>query len=86
MTPVTQCTSQEMAQRLRDSGLLRDPESFLQETGGCEQSIDDLKRRWLADGRLTEYQLNWLIAPNSDPIVLSDYIIQDRIGQGGMGS
>jgi serine/threonine protein kinase len=46
-----------------------------------QQLLDELA----ADNRLTPFQVDHLLADNPEPLVLGNYTLLDKLGQGGMG-
>ena len=46
----------------------------------------DAASQLVAQGRLTQYQADHLLSGNSDGLVLDEYVVLDKIGQGGMGT
>ncbi|WP_217551027.1 hypothetical protein, partial [Pantoea sp. GbtcB22] len=49
-------------------------------------SADELARRLLQQGKLTPYQAEVLCSPQGGPLVLGNYVLLERVGQGGMGA
>src|SRR5262245_32029679 len=68
---------------LRQSGLLddRQVQELASVTSAPQTLADELvRRKWL-----TEYQLERITAGQSEELVLGQYVLLDRIGEGGMG-
>ncbi|MCA9059104.1 MAG: protein kinase, partial [Planctomycetaceae bacterium] len=86
--PPASCSRSDLLARLQSSQLLSAEEmeqvtrEFESSEGSTEQLCAALKTNW----RVTDYQLQWLLNPSPDPLVLGEYLILDRVGQGGMGS
>ena len=83
-------TLDEFVQRLTDSGLMSPEEvaAALRQSSTNNQSDDvrSLVKQLTHRNRLTDYQSRALLAEEeSAPLVLGDYVILERIGQGGMG-
>ena len=71
--------------RLEASGLLNDSivAAWPRLTG--LQSAEDAADELVRDSLLTEFQSEVLLGDDSIPLVIGDYVVQDMIGQGGMG-
>jgi len=78
----------EFGTRLQQSGILSaDEAERLRATLSGEATLDvsQLSQRLVADGAITVYQAEALSAAEPLPVRYGDYVITERIGQGGMG-
>ena len=80
---------EEFQRRLADSGVMTDEEirRFIAETVDAEPSDDcrDLARVLIQQHRLTAWQVQQILAGRGKNLVLGNYVILDKLGQGGMG-
>jgi len=81
-------STREFSQRLEQSGILS-PEALeeLKTTlsGEITLQVDELSRRLVGQGTITGYQADALQAESPEPVRLGEYVITERIGEGGMG-
>src|SRR4051794_13476784 len=82
-------TAEQLLRRLVDSGLVvRDEHSLLRELlppAGPPPSAEDAAHKLIASKFLTLYQASVLCQPEPEPLVYGNYVILDKLGQGGMG-
>jgi serine/threonine protein kinase len=80
---------QQFVQCLSDSGLMPAEEvhSFRQAVGAKRRigDVRSLAREFVRHGKLTEYQASVLQEGKSKGLVLGDYVVLEKIGQGSMG-
>lgn len=76
---------QQFAEKLSSSGLMTFEELRLFEPDGASSSVDVLAGQLVERYKLTEFQAEIILETRSDPLLVGDYFIMDRIGQGGMG-
>jgi serine/threonine protein kinase len=78
----------EFSQRLEQSGILS-PQALeeLKKTvsGEVTLAVGELSRRLVGKGTITGYQADALQAETPGPVRLGEYVISERIGEGGMG-
>ena len=72
---------------LVDSGLVANDEisRLQQQLPADNQSSDSLAQRLVENKKLTEYQASALCRGATHPLVFGEYIVVDKLGQGGMG-
>lgn len=82
-------TLDQLTRKLSDSGLMsaEQLEKFCDTLPADQkpEAADQLGRRLIENNVLTEFQLNALSAGDPDPLVIGDYVILEKIGEGGMG-
>lgn len=82
-------TAEEFQQQLTASGLMTAEEllSFYDSIGQCEALTDaaQLAQLLVDHRRLTAYQAESIAQGQTRGLVLGNYIIQDKLGEGGMG-
>jgi len=71
--------------RLGASGLLTDSIVAVWPRLTRLQSAEDVADELVRDTLLTEFQSEVLLGDDSIPLVIGDYVVQEMIGQGGMG-
>ncbi|MGB0595742.1 MAG: serine/threonine protein kinase [Rubripirellula sp.] len=76
---------QQFAEKLSSSGLMTLKELQAFESEGTLSSVETLASQLVGRYKLTEFQAEVILETRSDPLVVGDYFIMDRIGQGGMG-
>lgn len=80
-------TAEQFVDALAVNGLLSDSdlglvrESWLSET----KSAEELARRLVGEGRLTAFQARRVYAGKAHVLVLGNYVVQEKLGSGGMG-
>ncbi len=79
------CSVETAWQRLVDAQLLVIAESDALKTQLPSTAVE-LTARLVAEGKLTAFQARRLCAATPRPLVLGGYLLQDRIGSGGMGT
>ena len=81
-------STREFSQRLEESGILS-PQALeeLKKTVSGEVTLaaGELSRRLVDKGTITGYQADALQAETPEPVRMGDYVITERIGEGGMG-
>jgi serine/threonine protein kinase len=79
----------QFIRKVSDSGLVSSEELVMFCASHSQeqrvQTPEDLQRQLLENGLLTDYQVEALEANDARPLVIGDYIILEKIGQGGMG-
>ena len=85
--PVANATSKEFAQRLTASGLMTAEEAkdALSALSQGPKDAVSLARELVARKTLTPYQAQMLYRGQTKGLVLGDYVILEKLGQGGMG-
>lgn len=63
---------------------LQDVEKRIADSGGGDD-LDTLTRTLVTQYRLSEYQVEVICQQRKEPLFVGDYVILDKIGQGGMG-
>lgn len=81
------CSLTEFVSRLRESRLLseHEMESLTNSVTG-ESSSASLGSKLVEARKLTSFQATVLLEGDNDPLTLGEYVIQDRVGRGGMGT
>ena len=82
-------TLDQFTRRLSDSGLMsaEQLEQFCDTLPADQKpnAADQLGRRLIENNVLTEFQVNALSTGGPDPLVIGDYVILEKLGEGGMG-
>jgi serine/threonine protein kinase len=82
-------TLDHFTRKLSDSGLMsvEQLESFYDTLPPDQkpEAADQLSRKLVENKVLTEFQLNALSSGDPNPLVIGDYVILEKIGEGGMG-
>ncbi|MEJ7591255.1 MAG: bifunctional serine/threonine-protein kinase/formylglycine-generating enzyme family protein [Planctomycetaceae bacterium] len=85
--PALPCSWAVFLQRLRESRLLSEEEIA---AGMISVSSDSSSTAFgehlVAAKKLTSFQVNALLRSSDDPLILGEYIVQDMVGRGGMGT
>ena len=68
-----------------DSGLLTADEIQSAQAGNPAHDAGELAAALVAAGKLTKFQSQVLLGERQDPLVLGNYVVLDKIGEGGMG-
>ncbi len=80
---------EQLFDRICDSGLLTSAEihALLRETPAADrpQDAEQLARLLVKHEKLTAYQAKQAYAGKGDSLVLGNYVVLDKLGQGGMG-
>lgn len=80
---------EQFVKKLSSSGLmtLEELQEFeaTQLSSSSGSGVDDLARQLVRRYKLTEFQADVIQETRLDPLVVGDYFIMDKIGQGGMG-
>ena len=84
--PALLCTVNEFLQRLRESHLLPDDEIQAAASSSTSTSSTALGDQFIAARKLTPFQVNTLLYNANDPLTLGEYVVQDLVGRGGMGT
>lgn len=85
--PALPCSKDEFFQRLRGNRLLTEDEIAAAATrAGAATSSTAIGEQLVADKKLTPFQVRALLHGDNDPLTLGEYIVQDFIGRGGMGT
>lgn len=81
------CTLAEFVSRLRGTGILTEQET-LSVTSALPKdvSVRDLQRRFVKAGLLTNWQCETIESGGDDPLILGEYVLEEQIGKGGMGT
>lgn len=82
-------TRQQFTKRLSDSGLMS-PTQLLEFENRLpdekrSEDVDELARELVLHYMLTEYQVDVICTEREDPLNVGNYLILEKIGQGGMG-
>ncbi len=86
-SPPQTCTVEEFLTRLRDSRLLSDSEmNSLAGSVAGEQSSSAIGAKLLDARKLTSFQVTALLEGSGEPLVLGEYVVQELVGRGGMGT
>ncbi|MBC7965918.1 MAG: serine/threonine protein kinase, partial [Fuerstia sp.] len=81
------CSWTVFLQRLRESRLLSDDEFAAGvSSASADSSSTAFGERLVAAKKLTLFQVNALLRGSDDPLTLGEYIVQDIVGRGGMGT
>ena len=81
------CSWTVFLQRLRDSRLLSEDDFAAGvSSASAESSSTAFGERLVAAKKLTSFQVNALLRGSDDPLTLGEYIVQDIVGRGGMGT
>ena len=84
--PALLCTVNEFLKRLRESRILSDDEIQAAASFSISTSSTALGDCFIAARKLTSFQVNTLLHNANDPLTLGDYVVQDFVGRGGMGT
>jgi serine/threonine protein kinase len=84
--PAPLCSVDEFLKRLRDSRLLPDDEITAAASSVASASSTILGDHFIAARKLTPFQVNTLLHNANDPLTLGEYVVQDFVGRGGMGT
>jgi len=84
--PALLCSVDEFLQRLRQSRLLPDDEIQAAASSSTLTSSTALGEYFIAARKLTPFQVNTLLHNANDPLTLGEYVVQDFVGRGGMGT
>jgi len=88
-THVMPISTDEFVRRLADSGVMSDEEvaSFVENLPAEKKPLDggQLARELVRQKRLTAYQAQEVYSGRGKSLVLGNYLILDKLGQGGMG-
>ncbi len=78
---------QQFIQNLSDSGVLSDDDlaALHQTLADGPKSVEELASELIQQNKLTQYQINQIISGKGSGLVLGNYLILDKIGEGGMG-
>jgi len=83
----TSASVESFTQRVIQSGALKPDEmTEILESAPHAQTAEELAERLTDSGRLTNYQSQLLLEPAGRPLLISDYLILEPIGSGGMGT
>lgn len=81
---------EQFTRKLTDSGLMsaEQLDAFCNRLPETErpQAADELSKQLVEHDVLTEYQADALASEDDRPLVVGDYVIQERVGAGGMGT
>lgn len=81
------CTLDEFLLRLRGSRLLTESDvDSLKSSIATDDSARSLGMKLVDDRKLTSFQVTTLLEETGDPLILGEYVIQDLVGRGGMGT
>jgi len=81
------CSVDEFLSRLRKSRLLSEEEiAATANSAAFERSSCELGEQFVAGKKLTPFQAKTLLDGSDEPLTLGDYIVQDFVGRGGMGT
>ncbi len=84
--PALLCTVNEFLHRLRQSRLLPDEEIKAAALSSASTSSTALGEQFIAARKLTQFQVHTLLHDANDPLTLGEYVVQDFVGRGGMGT
>mgnify|MGYP002631148418 FL=1 len=85
--PALPCSTDEFLQRLRGNRLLTEDEIAAAATrAGAETSSTAMGEQLVAEKKLTLFQVQTLLRGDNNPLTLGEYIVQDFVGRGGMGT
>ncbi len=84
--PALLCSVDEFLQRLRQSHLLPDDEIQAAASSSTSTSSRALGDYFITARKLTPFQVNTLLHNANDPLTLGEYVVQDFVGRGGMGT
>ena len=84
--PALLCSVDEFLKRLRESRLLPDDEIKASTSLIHAASSTELGDHFIATRKLTPFQVKALLHNASDPLTLGEYVVQDFVGRGGMGT
>lgn len=78
-------SAEKLLNELTAAGILSPDEAtkFDQE---IEVGVEALLDRLVADGRITQYQADKFLAGKASDIYFGDYVVQEELGRGGMGT
>jgi len=80
----------QFGRKLSDSGLLskQQLDDFCDSLPGEQRPSkpDELGRTLVERNLITEFQLTEVASEDPEPLVIGDYVIQEKIGEGGMGT
>lgn len=76
---------EQFTEKLSNSGLMSLDELRAFEADKTPSDVDDLARQLVRRYKLTEFQAEIIQETRGDPLVVGNYFIMDKIGQGGMG-
>lgn len=80
---------EQFSRKLADSGLMSSEqvESFCEtlEPDQKPHAADELSRKLVEKEVLTKYQVDTLSSGSQDPLVVGDYVVLQKVGEGGMG-
>ncbi len=81
------CSIDQFISRLRKSRLLPDAEvDSLGDRTEVDGSLAAIAKELVDAGKLTLFQVKSLLEDLGDPLILGEYIVQDQVGRGGMGT
>ena len=78
----------EFVQRLTSSGLVATETAARyrwQLPARCADETAAFSKLLMADGKLTDFQLQYVLRGEVDRLLFDDYVLTDRLGKGGMG-
>jgi serine/threonine protein kinase len=84
--PALLCSIEEFLRRLRASRLLPDGDIKAAASSVTSASSTALGDHFVAARKLTPFQVNTLLNNANDPLTLGEYVVQDFVGRGGMGT
>ena len=83
-------TVEQFTKRLTESGILPDEQfqeffASLSEQSPARSNSEELARELVRQTKLTKFQAEQIYQGKGESLVLGNYIILDKLGQGGMG-
>lgn len=83
-------TVEQFTKRLADSGILLDEQlrdfiAALPEGSSARSNAEEMARELVRQKKLTRYQAEQIYAGQGESLTLGNYVILDKLGQGGMG-